>query len=72
MKWLLGMTEVMYYRQRQGSGNIDGAIPHICQKQILIPVPSLYEQLKAEVYLAVMTCCNTLTRTRRRFIREQQ
>ena len=29
-----------------GSGDIDGAFPHICQKRILIPVPSLDEHLK--------------------------
>jgi hypothetical protein len=38
MKWPLGMKGVMKYRQRQGSGDVvDGAIPHICQKQIPIP-----------------------------------
>ena len=37
MKWRLGMAGVMRNRQRQGFRSIDGAIPHLCQKQIPIP-----------------------------------
>ena len=49
MKWLLGMTGVMQYTQHQGSGDVDGAIPHICQKQIPIPIPFLIPRKRERV-----------------------